>query len=1105
VHNLTPSVSLNSVTGINENGIATLNGSYTDIGLLDVHTLTVTWDDPNNALASTFTITAIQNAAGTLTLHVGDTFSSSTDSAVLTITSVDAATGNVGFYVQHQYLDDGLALGNGTISDTSTIGVTVADDDAQSGSNTTTVTVHNVTPSVSLNAVPDIDENGIATLTGSYTDIGLLDAHSITVNWNDPNNGAASTFSVTAIQNAAGAATLNVGDTFSSSTDGAILTITSIDPSTGQVGFSVQHQYLDDGPAPGNGTTSDTSTIGVTVLDDDTQSGSNTTTVTVHNVAPGIINLTQASIQEGHTATISFNVSDPGTLEVFTANVDWRDGSTAIIAALGALDATGTVGATTFVWTAATRELVLSHLYADNAEYPVIVRLADDDMASSVAVSTSPGNFAGSADPANFVQQTTLVSVANVPPFLAGTVSVSVNEGTQFTLASLGVHLEDIGFDNPLNETAPPFGDQFKETFTASTIDWGDGRGPIAVTIDNVAGRVSGSPGVNTVAQFIHNPYVYADDGTYTVTIKVADDNMGAFVDLTFKIEVKNVVPVLAAPVPSAISINEAQSVNFTVGFSDKGFDNPLNPNLPQPLIADPKTESFRYFIDWGDGRNQVGVAPPAPVADINGGVDINGVPFPSTGSFGATHNYADDGVYTVTIRLADDNMAAFNNTGQFAVPNLDGTAYVEQKFFVTVHNVAPSSVIPLNGDQVSPLGFTQIRMSFSDPGYDNPLNQTNPPNGDKFAESFSYLVNWGDGTTDTITVTNAGAVINGQTTVLSSTRVSGSQGVLTTGSFEVQHKYLGPPDPLNPTAPIPITVTLIDDNGGTLVQSITITNPGIETTNVAIDTTPDVPRLAFVPQQATQVLIDQTSAAPQGLQASNFQVGHSELAVTSDQYLELQVISPDGKVIGTYRLSDEALTDLRGLFATLPDSRYKIFLFRADNNSRRLVMDVFVRRGRVIDPSDDSEGTRDRPPTAEGTEQTGAQQDGSQQNAAPVEQAQPLNNNPLLQPLPGPNPPGAANVPNPPAGGVIELNGKKVATTTPSRLYAALPWAAPLAGLGLVASRESWSRRLGAALEQADERDWQRLRRAGRLGRTLRSERHKSAMKNKASLNKSQ
>ena len=163
---------------------------------MDAHTVTVNWADPNNGSASTFAVNAIQNAAGTATLNVGDTFSSSTDGAVLTITSIDTVTGQVGFSVQHQYLDDGLAPGNGTVSDVSTIGVTVADDDAQSGVGNATVTVHNVAPAVTLDSVADINENGVATLTGSYTDIGLLDAHTVTVNWADPNNGLASTFAV---------------------------------------------------------------------------------------------------------------------------------------------------------------------------------------------------------------------------------------------------------------------------------------------------------------------------------------------------------------------------------------------------------------------------------------------------------------------------------------------------------------------------------------------------------------------------------------------------------------------------------------------------------------------------------------------------------------------------------------------------------------------------------------------------------------------------------------------------------------------------------------------------------------------------------------------
>ena len=72
--------------------------------------------------------------------------------------------------------------------------------------------------------------------------------------------------------------------------------------------------------------------------------------------------------------------------------------------------------------------------------------------------------------------------------------------------------------------------------------------------------------------------------------------------------------------------------------------------------------------------------------------------------------------------------------------------------------------------------------------------------------------------------------------------------------------------------------------------------------------------------------------------------------------------------------------------------------------------MDVFVRRGRVIAPGDDSEGTRDRPPTAEGTQHKIANENkvpenNAQPKGAP-QQAVPLNNNPLLKPLPLGRPP---------------------------------------------------------------------------------------------------
>ncbi|HEX3599615.1 MAG TPA: hypothetical protein VHU84_05695, partial [Lacipirellulaceae bacterium] len=307
------------------------------------------------------------------------------------------------------------------------------------------------------------------------------------------------------------------------------------------------------------------------------------------------------------------------------------------------------------------------------------------------------------------------------------------------------------------------------------------------------------------------------------------------------------------------------------------------------------------------------------------------------------------------------------------------------------------------------------------------------------------------------------------QTTVLQSIRNVGGEGVPTTGSFDVQHKYAGPPNPGDPTAKIPITVTIVDDNlGATDPAMIKISNPGIQVINVAIDTTPQVPRLVFTQQQVAQVLLNQGTNTPQSLQVVDTRVVSNELAATSDRYLELDVISPDGKITQRYRLKDEALADLRGLIATLPDNHYKIFLVRTDNDSRRLVLDVFVRRGRVVDPSDQSEGTRDRPP-----------------EVLPQNQAQPLENNPQLEQVPEQTPPAAMNVPGAPSEQIS-------AESTPPRIddqpapvaegpsSSRLRWAASLAGVGVIGQRGNWARDLDDAFDRADERAWQRLRRAG-------------------------
>src|SRR4029079_3480069 len=114
--------------------------------------------------------------------------------------------------------------------------------------------------------------------------------------------------------------------------------------------------------------------------------------------------------------------------------------------------------------------------------------------------------------------------------------------------------------------------------------------------------------------------------------------------------------------------------------------------------------------------------------------------------------------------------------------------------------------------------------------------------------ETFTYEVNWGDSAVNTMKLSlkqpGVPLMSTGQTNVVSSLRASGALSVPTTGSAEVQHTYLGPPDPVHPTADITINLTVMDDDQGAISDSVTVSNPGIHSNIVAIDTTPDVARL---------------------------------------------------------------------------------------------------------------------------------------------------------------------------------------------------------------------------------------------------------------------
>jgi hypothetical protein len=173
----------------------------------------------------------------------------------------------------------------------------IKDKDGGSTDYTTTIPITNAAPIItSLNGPFTIDENGWVTVTGSFSDEGPLDSHTVVINWGD-------------------------GE------DSTTITV----PASGPRTFSAAHRYLDNPPPhPSSG---GSYAIGVTVTDDDADSASASTTATVNNLAPtasGIAATGGITVDDhgvrGFPVTFTLTASDPSPADQaadFTFNIDW--------------------------------------------------------------------------------------------------------------------------------------------------------------------------------------------------------------------------------------------------------------------------------------------------------------------------------------------------------------------------------------------------------------------------------------------------------------------------------------------------------------------------------------------------------------------------------------------------------------------------------------------------------------------------------------------------------------------------------------------------------------------------------------------------------------
>ena len=483
------------------------------------------------------------------------------------------------------------------------------------------------------------------------------------------------------------------------------------DPLTYDWGFDEDGVFDDaTGPTPVFNLTADDAVISVAVrvydgLNEDTA----TADLTVLNVAPDFDPQADETVNEGVTVSRLVTFGDPGA-DTWDVAVDWGDG-TAPDTALGLT----------------TREMPVSHVYADNGAYTVSLAVLDDDGGSGT------GSFT--------------VTVLNVAPTVNAGADQTVDEGDLVSL--------DPATFNDLGTL---------DTHTA-TVNWGDGAaadaGVVTETPFGPPGSTAGADGT------VGSSHVYADNGTYTVTVCDEDDDLAETCD-TLTVTVLNVVPTLDAGADQTVDEGDLVSLDPAT-FNDMGT-----------------LDTHTATVNWGDATaTEAGVVTESPFGPPGSTAGADG-------TVGSTHVYADNGAYTATVCVTDDELAETCDALTVTVDNVATT-------------IAGADQTVDEGDLVS-----LDPATFNDRGT---------------LDTHTATVNWGDGT-----ATEAGAVTEAPFGPPGST--AGADGTV-----DGSHVYAD-------NGTYAVTVCVEDDDGAEACGALTMTvdnvaptvDAGVDTEVIALD-----------------------------------------------------------------------------------------------------------------------------------------------------------------------------------------------------------------------------------------------------------------------------